>query len=218
MNNRTEDAVGRALRAGPAPRGAETAAAAAATERLLARIADEQLADITYGPVDSPFGTLHAAVTQRGLVRLAFPEEQEPAVVEQLSRRISRRIVRSPQPLDELQRELEEYFSGRRREFSLPLDWQLMGPFATRVLTRTYEIPYGSHSSYGEIAAEAGSPRGARAAGNALGCQPDPDRDPLPSGAPRRWRPRRLRRRARPQAVPARARGSARALRARRGR
>jgi methylated-DNA-[protein]-cysteine S-methyltransferase len=174
MNNRTEDAVGRALRAGPAPRGAETAAAAAATERLLARIADEQLADITYGPVDSPFGTLHAAVTQRGLVRLAFPEEQEPAVVEQLSRRISRRIVRSPQPLDELQRELEEYFSGRRREFSLPLDWQLMGPFATRVLTRTYEIPYGSHSSYGEIAAEAGSPRGARAAGNALGANPIP--------------------------------------------
>ena len=49
-----------------------------------------------------------------------------------------------------------------------------MGPFATRVLTRTYEIPYGSSSSYGEIAAEAGSPRGARAAGNALGANPIP--------------------------------------------
>ena len=124
--------------------------------------------------MDSPFGTLHAAVTPRGLVRLAFPEEQEPAMVEQLSRRISRRIVRSPQPLDELQRELEEYFSGRRRELLAALDWQLMGPFATRVLTRTYEIPYGSSSSYGEIAAEAGSPRGARAAGNALGANPIP--------------------------------------------
>ena len=44
-----------------------------------------------------------------------------------------------------------------------------------------------------------------------VGCQPDPDRDPLPPRAPRRWRPRRLRRRAGPQAVPARARGSARA-------
>ena len=42
--------------------------------------------------------------------------------------------------------------------------------------------------------------------------QPDPDRRPLPPGAPRRRRPRRLRGGAGPQAVPARARGSARAL------
>jgi len=174
MNTRTEDAVSRALRAGPAPRRAETAAAAAAGERLLQRIAREQLADVTYAPVDSPFGTLRAAVTARGLVRLAFPEEREPAMVEQLARRISPRIVRSAGPLDQLQRELEEYFSGTRRAFSLKLDWRLIGPFATRVLTRTYEIPYGRFSSYGEIAAEAGSPRGARAAGNALGANPIP--------------------------------------------
>ena len=174
MTPQGNDTVSRALRAGPAPRRTEAAAAAAASERLLERIAREELADITYGPVDSPFGTLHAAVTPRGLVRLAFPEEQEPAIVEQLARRISPRIIRNPRPLDPLQRELEEYFSGRRREFSLKLDWSLIGPFAKRVLTHTYEIPYGSFSSYGEIAAESGSPRGARAAGNALGSNPIP--------------------------------------------
>jgi methylated-DNA-[protein]-cysteine S-methyltransferase len=170
----TNDAIGRALRAGPAPRRTEAAAAAAAAERLLERIAHEELADVTYAPVDSPFGTLHAAVTPRGLVRLAFPEEDEPAMVEQLARRLSPRVIRSPQPLDKLERELEEYFSGRRRDFSLKLDWRLMGPFATRVLRHTVAIPYGSFSSYGEIAAEAGSPRGARAAGNALGANPIP--------------------------------------------
>ena len=168
------DAVGRALRAGPAPRRAEAAAAERAAERLLQRIAGEGLADVTYAPVDSPFGTLHAAVTPRGLVRLAFPEEAEPAMVEELSRRISPRVVRSPEPLEALERELDEYFSGRRRSFSLKLDWRLIGPFARRVLTRTAAIPYGSFSSYGEIAAEAGSPRGARAAGNALGANPIP--------------------------------------------
>ena len=95
-------------------------------------------------------------------------------MVEQLARRISPRVVRSPRPLEELERELDEYFSGRRRSFSLKLDWRLIGPFARRVLTLTSEIPYGGHSSYGEIAAEAGSPRGARAAGNALGSNPIP--------------------------------------------
>ena len=174
MSPKTDDAIGRALRAGPGPKRAEAAAAAAAGERLLARIASEELADVAYRPVDSPFGTLHAAVTSRGLVRLAFPEELEAAMVEELSRRISPRVVRSLQPLEELERELDEYFSGRRRSFSLKLDWRLIGPFATRVLTRTSEIPYGGHSTYGEIAAEAGSPRGARAAGNALGSNPIP--------------------------------------------
>ncbi|HUH80691.1 MAG TPA: methylated-DNA--[protein]-cysteine S-methyltransferase [Solirubrobacteraceae bacterium] len=174
MRPSANDAVGRALRAGPAPRRAEAAAAAEATERLLRRIAREELADVTYGSVDSPFGTLHAAVTPRGLVRLAFPEETEPAMVEELARRISPRVVRSPEPLERLERELDEYFSGRRRSFSLKLDWRLIGPFARRVLTRTAAIPYGSFSSYGEIAAEAGSPRGARAAGNALGANPIP--------------------------------------------
>ena len=174
MTPKTEDAIGRALRVGPGPKRAEDAAAAAAGERLLARIGEEQLADVSYGPVDSPFGTLHAAVTPRGLVRLAFPEEQEPAMVEQLARRISPRVVRSHRPLDEVERELDEYFSGRRHSFSLQLDWRLITPFATRVLTRTSAIPYGGHSSYSEIAAEAGSPRGARAAGNALGSNPIP--------------------------------------------
>jgi hypothetical protein len=45
-----------------------------AAERLIARAAAEGLADISYCAVDSPFGTLHAAATSAGLVRLAFPE------------------------------------------------------------------------------------------------------------------------------------------------
>jgi methylated-DNA-[protein]-cysteine S-methyltransferase len=42
------------------------------------------------------------------------------------------------------------------------------------VLQATSEIPYGGHLSYSEVAAEAGSPRGSRAAGNALGSNPIP--------------------------------------------
>jgi methylated-DNA-[protein]-cysteine S-methyltransferase len=147
---------------------------AAATQRLSARIAAESLADITYTPVDSPFGPLLAAATKRGLVRLAFPEEPVDSVLDRLSRSISPRIVESPAPLESVRRELEEYFSGARRGFELALDWSLIGPFGRRVLRATAEIPYGGVLSYGEVAADAGSPRGSRAAGNALGSNPIP--------------------------------------------
>jgi methylated-DNA-[protein]-cysteine S-methyltransferase len=174
-DRRLEDAL---RRGGSGERGASasdsSAPAAVAAQRLSARIAQEGLADIAYTPVDSPFGRLLAAATKRGLVRLAFPEEKVDSVLERLARRISPRIVESPAPLESVQRELEEYFSGARRSFELPLDWSLIGPFGRRVLRATAEIPYGGMLSYGEVAADAGSPRGSRAAGNALGSNPIP--------------------------------------------
>jgi methylated-DNA-[protein]-cysteine S-methyltransferase len=148
--------------------------AVAAARRVSERAAAQGLADISYAPVDSPFGTLHAATTKRGLVRIAFPEESVESVLEALAQSLSPRIVQAPASLDLLKRELEEYFAGRRHEFGIPLDWSLTGPFGRRILEMTAAIPYGGHLSYAEVAAEAGSPRGARAAGNALGSNPIP--------------------------------------------
>jgi methylated-DNA-[protein]-cysteine S-methyltransferase len=148
--------------------------AAEAARRLGERIAAQGLADVSYAPVDSPLGTLLLAGTKRGLVRLAFPEESVDSVLERLARKVSPRIVEAPAPLDAVRRELEEYFEGRRERFELPLDWTLVGPFGRRVLGVTSRIPYGRVLSYGEVAADAGSPRASRAAGNALGANPIP--------------------------------------------
>ncbi len=148
--------------------------AAAAAKRVSERAAANGLADISYAPIDSPFGTLHAATTKRGLVRVAFPEESIESVLEALARGLSPRIVEAPASLEPVKRELEEYFAGRRRTFEIPLDWSLIGPFGRRVLHATAEIPYGGYLSYAEVASEAGSPRGSRAAGNALGANPIP--------------------------------------------
>jgi methylated-DNA-[protein]-cysteine S-methyltransferase len=148
--------------------------AAQAARRLARRIAGEGLADVSYAAADSPFGTLLLAATQRGLVRLAFPEESLDGMLEALARRISPRIVEAPASLDGVRRELDEYFGGRRHAFELALDWRLMAPFARRVLHVTSQIPYGGVLSYAEVAADAGSPRGFRAAGNALGANPIP--------------------------------------------
>jgi len=129
---------------------------------------------VSYTSADSPFGTLLLASTRLGLVRLAFPEEDVDSVLDGIAGRISPRIVETPAPLDPVCRELEEYFSGSRHEFALKLDWALIAGFGRRVLRVTSEIPYGGVLSYGEVAAEAGSPRGSRAAGNALGSNPIP--------------------------------------------
>ena len=152
----------------------EPAGAARAAERLAQRIAAEGLADVSYAQVDSPFGTLLVAATARGLVRLAFPEESVDSALERLSLRVSPRIVEASAPLEPVRRELDEYFAGGRRQFEIPLDWSLIGPFGRRVLRVTSEIPFGGVLSYAEVAAEAGSPRGSRAAGNALGSNPIP--------------------------------------------
>jgi methylated-DNA-[protein]-cysteine S-methyltransferase len=162
------------LRGGPAGESGNGEAARAAAERLQRRIISEDLADVAFASIDSPFGTLHAAVTKRGLVRMAFPEEPYERMLEELARELSPRIIEAPARLDPLRGELEEYFAGRRRRFEVPLDWALIGPFGRRVLRRTAAIPYGGQLSYAEVAAEAGSPRGARAAGNALGANPIP--------------------------------------------
>jgi len=166
--------AGDASAAGEKQVTARAGAASAAARRVSARIAAEGLADVTYAPVDSPFGALLLAATGRGLVRVAFPEEDVDSVLERLARRISPRIVEASAPLEPMRRELDEYFGGRRRSFELPLDWTLIGPFARRVLHVACEIPYGGVLSYAEVAADAGSPRGSRAAGNALGSNPIP--------------------------------------------
>ena len=150
------------------------ARAAAAARRLSERAAQDGLADISYAALDSPFGALLLAATKRGLARVAFPEENVDAVLDRLAQRISPRIVEASGPLESMRRELDEYFAGRRRRFELPLDWTLVGPFARRVLGAASHIPYGRVLTYTEVAAEAGSPRGSRAAGNALAGNPIP--------------------------------------------
>jgi methylated-DNA-[protein]-cysteine S-methyltransferase len=166
--------VERALRQGAAAAHSEDRAAEAA-RRVARRAAEEGLADVVYAPVSSPFGELLLATTQRGLVRLAFPEENVDSVLERIARRVSPRIVEAPARLESARRELEEYFAGSRQRFDLALDWSLVGgPFGRKVLRVTSEIPYGGVLSYGEVAADAGSPRGSRAAGNALGSNPIP--------------------------------------------
>ncbi len=165
--NGTDELERRLLRAGarltPEPPDLPTAAAAAG------------MLDVAYATTDSPLGPLLLASTEQGLVRVAYLEfSDREAVLQSLADRVSPRMLEAPRRLDGPRRELDDYFGGRRREFDLPLDRRLMSDFMRRVLSATATIPFGSVSTYGAVAREAGSPRGSRAAGNALGSNPMP--------------------------------------------
>jgi len=144
------------------------------TRPFVERATAEGLLDVAYTSVDSPFGPLLVALTQAGLVRLAYADERPDDVLDDLAARVSPRVLEAPARLAEVRRDLDEYFAGRRRRFRTRIDWSLTSGFGRRVLRATSEIPFGGVSTYREIAAAAGSPNGSRAAGNALGANPIP--------------------------------------------
>ena len=141
---------------------------------LADRAAEAGVLDVAYSSVDSPLGKLTVAATPRGLVRVAFPREPEDAIVEELAERLSPRVLEAPSRVDEVRRELDDYFEGRRTEFDLPIDWSLTSGFYRKVLRATNRIRYGRVRTYRDVAASAGNARAVRAAGTALGSNPMP--------------------------------------------
>ncbi len=139
---------------------------------------DSGFVDVAYVIEDGPVGPVLLANTARGLARVAYLDEGRKAaerVLVDLARRLSPRVVESPRRLDSTRRELDEFFSGRRRDFDIPLDWSLVKPGFTReVLVATAQIPFGETTSYKGIAGRAGNERAFRAAGTALGSNPLP--------------------------------------------
>jgi methylated-DNA-[protein]-cysteine S-methyltransferase len=128
----------------------------------------EGLVDVRYDVVDSPVGVLHVASTDRGLCRISYWGE---GWEDTLARQFGVRVLRSP--LENVRRELDEYFEGKRREFDLPLDLRV-APFHADVLRELARVPYGHTDTYGALAARAGRPRAARAVGTVMNRNPIP--------------------------------------------
>lgn len=113
--------------------------------------------------IDTPIGVLGLTADDKALIGVSFGGgEAEPQRLQELS-------GGAGEILREAQRQLTEYFAGKRREFDfqrLPL--RLSGTdFTQKVCRALLEIPYGEVRTYGEIAAVVGSPRAVRAVGGA---------------------------------------------------
>jgi methylated-DNA-[protein]-cysteine S-methyltransferase len=153
-----------------------TAAADDMAERAAARLAEHAeaagLVDVLYARTDTPIGTLLVAVSHDGVVRVAFPEEED--VEQDLADTVSPRVLHSLRATQDVRRELDEYFDGRRHAFDVPVDWSRVHGFTRKVLRATTRIPFGSVLTYTQIADKAGNARASRAAGNALHANPIP--------------------------------------------
>jgi methylated-DNA-[protein]-cysteine S-methyltransferase len=136
--------------------------------RFRAAALREGIVDVRYDVVDSPVGDLFVASTERGLCRISYTVEGQDEAV---ARVFGARVLRMP--LDEVRRELDEYFEGRRREFDVSIDLRV-APFHEAVLTELARVPYGQTDTYGHLAALVGRPKAARAVGTVMNRNPIP--------------------------------------------
>lgn len=124
--------------------------------------------------IDSPVGPLGLAASAAGLLALRFGPIGSGAAEVSVSDAIRSRnasIRFAGGILETAARQLEAYFAGELRNFTVSLD--LMGtPFQMSVWTRLRTIPYGARSTYGELARRLGDPNLARAVGAASGANP----------------------------------------------
>jgi methylated-DNA-[protein]-cysteine S-methyltransferase len=114
---------------------------------------------------ESPLGLLTLVAGPRGLRAISFPGTGSPRHDE---------AARDPDALADVTGQLDEYFSGVRRAFDLPLDLDQGTPFARSVWAEIARIPYGSTTSYGAIARAIGRLDRVRAVGSAVGRTPVP--------------------------------------------
>jgi methylated-DNA-[protein]-cysteine S-methyltransferase len=148
-------------------------AAARAVSARTGDLADaEGLVDVATATLDSPVGELLVAVTERGVVCIAY--DADDRVLEVLAGRVSPRVLEVPRRVDPVRRQLDEYFEGHRRRFEVDIDWALTSGFGRDVLTEAVRIPSGEVATYGELAARSGHPGAARATGNAMASNPIP--------------------------------------------
>jgi len=121
------------------------------------------MADPLWWEQETPIGTLRVFVTETGIRHIDLPGTGSDR---------DGHLERD----DEIALEIDEYFAGRRRQFTVPLDLdEAAAPFRRQVLETLFdEVGYGETVTYGELAERAGRPGAARAVGSAMATNPVP--------------------------------------------
>jgi methylated-DNA-[protein]-cysteine S-methyltransferase len=138
-------------------------------------VAADLMVGLSAVSMDTPLGGLVVVLSDLGVVETAFADPSED-LTEALARIEHRRggaLAGAGRRGGAVRREIEGYLAHRRTAFETPPDLSFIRRgFSRRVLEVTATIPYGEIWTYGDVAEMAGSPRGGRAAGNALGSCP----------------------------------------------
>lgn len=117
-----------------------------------------------YKIINSPVGVLNLVASNKGLVAILWGEDN--------------RVRLNPVAKDEnhavlveAEKQLNDYFAGNLKKFSLKLDF-IGTEFQKKVWKALLTIPFGETRTYGEIATQIGSPKAVRAVGAASGKNP----------------------------------------------
>jgi AraC family transcriptional regulator of adaptative response/methylated-DNA-[protein]-cysteine methyltransferase len=120
--------------------------------------------------IESPLGPLLAAANDAGICLLEYTDRRMlEKTLETLRQRFDCAVVPGEHPwLAQLRRELAEYFSGKRRKFTVPLASRGT-PFQEKVWRELQRIPHGQTIAYDELAHRIGQPTAQRAVARANG-------------------------------------------------
>lgn len=127
-------------------------------------------ANVVVHTIDSPLGPLVIGARPDGVCLLEFSSpERLPAQIASVRRTFRCDVADGDnEHLAQLRRELDAYFAGTLRNFTVPLIWPGT-PFQERVWAELLRIPYGETRSYESIAAAVATIRAQRAVGRANG-------------------------------------------------
>jgi methylated-DNA-[protein]-cysteine S-methyltransferase len=132
-------------------------------------IAMSENTNTIWSTYESPLGRLTLVAGPRGLRRISFPGRGGERPDRDESTRDPGALV-----FADVTAQLDEYFSGVRRDFDIALDLDQGTPFTRGVWAEIARIPYGSTTSYGAIARVIGRMDRVRAVGSAVGRTPVP--------------------------------------------
>jgi methylated-DNA-[protein]-cysteine S-methyltransferase len=121
---------------------------------------------LSYKSIDSPVGNLKLVASDKGLVAVLWETENPRRVP------LENLIENTQHPtLLRTEAELNEYFTGKRSAFNVPLDMRGT-PFQKQVWDALLAIPFGETRTYGQLAIQLGNPKATRAVGAANGRNP----------------------------------------------
>jgi methylated-DNA-[protein]-cysteine S-methyltransferase len=101
-------------------------------------------------------------VSEKALKKFEIRGSCEPKDARKLARKLARTV-----------KELEQFFQGKRKSFTVVVDLSSGTPFQQKVWRELQKIPYGRVITYGELAKKIGKPGAARAVGQAVGSNPN---------------------------------------------
>lgn len=130
-------------------------------------------ATAAYQVLQTRHGSVGVAYSNRGILALTLPVESPKRALKILQSEIGS-SPRQGQGYGRLAVDLDRYFQGEAVAFDYPLDLVAATPFQRRVWAALRRIPFGITQSYQEVARAIGTPRGARAVGQAVGANPIP--------------------------------------------